>query len=57
VNDTGSRAGTAVTNHYYVRFVPGADEDGIVRFVLNAVAVGILFKPRIDVRCRSWLPG
>jgi L-serine dehydratase len=53
-NASGGRIVTAPTNgaagiipavlHYYVRFVPGADEDGIVRFLLTAAAVGILFK-------------
>jgi L-serine dehydratase len=53
-NASGGRIVTAPTNgaagiipavlHYYVRFVPGADEDGIVRFLLTAAAIGILFK-------------
>ena len=53
-NASGGRIVTAPTNgaagiipavlHYYVRFVPGADDDGIVRFLLTAAAVGILFK-------------
>nr|WP_280954884.1 L-serine ammonia-lyase, iron-sulfur-dependent, subunit alpha [Paludibacterium denitrificans] len=30
--------------HYYARFVPGANEDGIVRYLLTAGAIGILFK-------------
>ncbi|MCW2933074.1 MAG: L-serine dehydratase [Actinomycetia bacterium] len=30
--------------HYYLTFVPGADEDGIVRLLLRAGAVGMLFK-------------
>jgi L-serine dehydratase len=30
--------------HYYARFVPGASEDGIVRYLLTAGAIGILFK-------------
>lgn len=30
--------------HYYARFVPGASDDGIVRFLLTAGAIGILFK-------------
>jgi len=29
---------------YYERFVPGADDDGVVRFLLTAAAVAILFK-------------
>ena len=53
-NASGGRIVTAPTNgaagiipavlHYYVHFVPGADEDGIVRFLLTAAAIGILFK-------------
>ncbi|MCA9193150.1 MAG: L-serine ammonia-lyase [Planctomycetales bacterium] len=30
--------------HYYDRFVPGANPDGIVRFLLTAGAIGILYK-------------
>jgi L-serine dehydratase len=30
--------------HDFVEFVPGADEDGVVRFLLAAGAVGMLFK-------------
>jgi len=53
-NASGGRIVTAPTNgaagivpavlHYYQKFVPSADEDGIVRFLLAAAAVGILFK-------------
>lgn len=53
-NASGGRIVTAPTNgaagiipavlHYYVKFVPDADEDGIVRFLLTAAAIGILFK-------------
>jgi len=53
-NAAGGRIVTAPTNgaagivpavlHYYVKFVPGADDDGVVRFMLAAAAVGILFK-------------
>jgi len=58
-NASGGRIVTAPTNgaagiipavlHYYVRFVPGADEDGIVRFLLTAAAVGILFKMNASI--------
>ncbi|HJQ05337.1 MAG TPA: L-serine ammonia-lyase [Nocardioides sp.] len=58
-NASGGRVVTAPTNgaagiipavlHYYVRFVPGADEDGIVRFLLTAAAVGILFKTNASI--------
>ncbi|GGY04974.1 L-serine ammonia-lyase [Paludibacterium paludis] len=53
-NAAGGRVVTAPTNgaagivpavmHYYARFVPNAGEDGIVRFLLTAGAIGILFK-------------
>ena len=53
-NAAGGRVVTAPTNgaagivpavlHYYVRFVPGADDEGIVRFLLTAAALGCLFK-------------
>ena len=53
-NAGGGRVVTAPTNgaagivpavlHYYSRFVPGANEDGVVRFLLTAGAIGILFK-------------
>ena len=67
-NAAGGRVVTAPTNgaagivpavlHYYVKFVPGADEDGIVRFLLTAAAIGILFKDqRLDLRRRGRLPG
>ena len=53
-NASGGRIVTAPTNgaagiipavlHYYAQFVPGADDDGIVEFLLTAAAVGVLFK-------------
>lgn len=53
-NAAGGRVVTAPTNgaagiipavmHYYARFIPQANEDGIVRFLLTAGAIGILFK-------------
>ncbi|WP_442543400.1 L-serine ammonia-lyase [Arthrobacter sp. KN11-1C] len=53
-NAAGGRIVTAPTNgaagivpavlHYYTKFVRGADDDGVVRFLLAAAAVGILFK-------------
>ena len=58
-NASGGRIVTAPTNgaagivpavlHYYAKFVPGADEDGIVRFLLTAAAVGILFKENASI--------
>ena len=32
-----------------MRFVPGADDDGIVRFLLTAAAIGILFKMNASI--------
>jgi L-serine dehydratase len=53
-NAAGGRVVTAPTNgaagiipavlHYYLKFVPGADEAGVVRFLLTAAAIGLLFK-------------
>jgi L-serine dehydratase len=58
-NAAGGRIVTAPTNgaagiipavlHYYARFMPGADDDGIVRFLLAAAAVGILFKTNASI--------
>ncbi len=58
-NAAGGRVVTAPTNgaagiipavlHYYVRFVPGADDDGITRFLLTAAAIGILFKTNASI--------
>jgi L-serine dehydratase len=53
-NAAGGRVVTAPTNgaagiipavlHYYWKFVPGANDDGIVRFLLTAGAIAILYK-------------
>jgi L-serine dehydratase len=58
-NASGGRVVTAPTNgaagiipavlHYYVRFVPGASEDGIVRFLLTAAAIGLLIKENASI--------
>ncbi|WP_240769710.1 L-serine ammonia-lyase, partial [Nocardioides sp.] len=58
-NAAGGRVVTAPTNgaagimpavlHYYSQFVPGADEDGVVRFLLTAGAIGILFKENASI--------
>ncbi|MBF9067399.1 L-serine ammonia-lyase [Streptacidiphilus fuscans] len=58
-NAAGGRVVTAPTNgaagiipavlHYYLNFIPGADEDGIVRFLLAAGAVGMLFKENASI--------
>jgi L-serine dehydratase len=58
-NAAGSRVVTAPTNgaagivpavlHYYARFVPGASDDGIVRFLLTAGAIGVLYKQNASI--------
>ena len=58
-NAAGGRVVTAPTNgaagivpavlHYYTRFVPGADLDGVIRFLLTAAAVGVLFKENASI--------
>ena len=58
-NASGGRIVTAPTNgaagiipavlHYYDRFVPGADDDGVVRFLLTAAAIGVLFKENASI--------
>ena len=58
-NASGGRIVTAPTNgaaviipavlHFYDRFIPGADDDGVVRFLLTAAAVGILFKENASI--------
>jgi L-serine dehydratase len=58
-NASGGRIVTAPTNgaagilpavlHYYIRFVPGASDGGIVRFLLTAAAIGILFKKNASI--------
>jgi L-serine dehydratase len=58
-NASGGRVVTAPTNgaagiipavlHYYTRFVPGADDDGVVRFLLTAGAIGVLFKENASI--------
>ncbi|HEY6493943.1 MAG TPA: L-serine ammonia-lyase [Trebonia sp.] len=58
-NAAGGRVVTAPTNgaagiipavlHYYVRFVPDATDDGIVRFLLTAAAIGIIIKENASI--------
>jgi L-serine dehydratase len=58
-NAAGGRVVTAPTNgaagiipavmHYYWRFCPGADDDGVVRFLLTAGAIGILYKENASI--------
>jgi len=58
-NAAGGRVVTAPTNgaagiipavlHYYVRFLPGACDDTIVRFLLTAAAIGVLYKTNASI--------
>jgi len=58
-NAAGGRVVTAPTNgaagiipavlHYYLNFIPSADDDGIVRFMLTAGAIGMLFKENASI--------
>lgn len=58
-NASGGRIVTAPTNgaagivpavlHFYDQFIPGANDDGVVRFLLTAAAVGILFKENASI--------
>ena len=42
---TNSAAGVIpAVLHYYARFVPGANDDGIVDFLLTAAAIGAIYK-------------
>ncbi|MBL0163396.1 MAG: L-serine ammonia-lyase [Xanthomonadales bacterium] len=58
-NAAGGRVVTAPTNgaagivpavlHYYERFSPAANEDGILNFLLTAGAIGILYKENASI--------
>ena len=58
-NAAGGQVVTAPTNgaagivpavlHYYRRFEPGADDDGIIRFLLTAGAIGMLYKKNASI--------
>lgn len=58
-NASGGRIVTAPTNgaagvipavlHYYRRFVSRADDDGVVRFLLTAAAIGVLYKQNASI--------
>ncbi len=58
-NAAGGRVVTAPTNgaagivpavlHYYVRFVPWSSEDGVLRFLLTAGAIGVLYKENASI--------
>ncbi len=58
-NAAGGRVVTAPTNgaagvvpavaHYYRSFVPGADDEGILRYFLTAAAIGVLYKENASI--------
>ncbi|MFC5994793.1 L-serine ammonia-lyase [Pseudonocardia hispaniensis] len=58
-NAAGGRIVTAPTNgaagivpavlHFYRRFCPAADDEGVVRFLLTAAAIGMLFKENASI--------
>ncbi len=58
-NAAGGRVVTAPTNgaagivpavlHYYSRFVPGANDNGVMDFLLTAAAIGILYKENASI--------
>ncbi|RKN48510.1 L-serine ammonia-lyase [Micromonospora endolithica] len=58
-NAAGGRVVTAPTNgaagiipavlHYYTRFIGNADDEGVVRFLLAAGAIGVLFKENASI--------
>ncbi len=58
-NASGGRVVTAPTNgaagiipavlHYYERFIPHANEQGIIDFLLTAAAIGILYKENASI--------
>ena len=58
-NAAGGRVVTAPTNgaagvvpavaHYYERFTPGADREGMMRYFLTSAAIGILYKENASI--------
>ncbi|MGF6753258.1 L-serine ammonia-lyase [Paraburkholderia sp. GAS42] len=58
-NAAGGRVVTAPTNgaagvipavlHYYVKFVPGSNQKGIVDFLLTAAAIGVIYKETASI--------
>jgi L-serine dehydratase len=58
-NAAGGRVVTAPTNgaagvlpavlHYYRKFIPGANDDGVVEFLLTAAAIGVLYKENASI--------
>ncbi|MFW9308758.1 L-serine ammonia-lyase, iron-sulfur-dependent, subunit alpha, partial [Glaesserella parasuis] len=58
-NAAGGRVVTAPTNgaagivpavlHYYSRFMPGANDAGVIDFLLTAAAIGLLYKENASI--------
>ena len=58
-NAAGGRVVTAPTNgaagvvpavaHYYERFIPDSDHEGVIRFFLTSAAIGILYKENASI--------
>ncbi len=58
-NAAGGRVVTAPTNgaagivpavaHYYREFIPGADDEGVLRYFLTAGAIGVLYKENASI--------
>ena len=58
-NAAGGRVVTAPTNgaagivpavlHYYMRFIPGATDRGVIEFLLTAAAIGLLYKENASI--------
>ena len=58
-NAAGGRVVTAPTNgaagivpavlHFYERFEPGANDEGVIRFLLTAAAIGMLYKRNASI--------
>jgi L-serine dehydratase len=58
-NAAGGRVVTAPTNgaagilpavlHYYLRFVPNANDDGVARYLLTCAAIGMLYKRNASI--------
>jgi L-serine dehydratase len=62
-NAAGGRVVTAPTNgaagiipavlHYYIRFCPQANDEGVIRFLLTAAAIGILYNSSFGVQIQE----
>jgi L-serine dehydratase len=58
-NAAGGRIVTAPTNgaagvlpavlHYYTKFIPGSNKDGIMTFMLTAAAIGLIYKENASI--------